>query len=116
MSKSKLAYNYISAVLKWGSYLSLLILLVGLMLFALSSSAFPGISQIKALSLSQLANGLSKFKPIALVNLGLLILMLTPILRVMVAIFSFVLEKDLRYTLVAIAVLIILIFSLLVAA
>ena len=116
MSRPKLAHTYISFVLKWGSYLSLLILLLGLILLALVLPAFPISSQVKALSLGQLINELFKFKVIALINLGLLILMITPILRVIVAIFSFVLEKDLKYTLVANAVLIILMFSLLVVA
>ena len=115
MSKPKLAYLYISAVLKWGSYSSFLVVLVGLILFAFTSPAFPVTLQMKALSLSQLVNQLSEFKSIALINLGLLVLMMTPVFRVVVAIFSFALEKDKRYTLVASTVLVILILSLLIA-
>ena len=116
MPKSKLAYNYISAVLKWGSYLSLFILLLGLILLAFASFALPITFQVKALSLSQLTNELFKLNIVAFINLGLLVLMITPILRVVVAIFSFVLERDSKYTLVASAVLLVLMFSILLAA
>ena len=71
---------------------------------------------MRALSIGQLARELLEFKPTALINFGLLVLIFTPILRVIVAILSFVLERDLKYTLVASGVLAVLIFSLLIAA
>lgn len=116
MPKSKLAYNYISAVLKWGSYLSLFILLLGLILLFFVSTPIPITFQVKALSLSQLTNELFKLNIVAFINLGLLVLMITPILRVTVAIFSFILEKDSKYTIIASGVLLVLMFSLLLAA
>jgi uncharacterized membrane protein len=116
MSKSKIAYDYISAVLKWGSYLSFFLVLIGLVLYAFATPTFQVTLHIRALAMSQLARELLEFKPAALINFGLLVLMLTPIFRVIVAIFSFVLERDLKYTLVASGVLAILIFSLLIAA
>lgn len=115
MSTSKLAHTYISAVLKWGSYLSLAMLLSGLILLAFLRPELSPLSNIKTLSFGQLASGLSRFDVIALINFGLLVLMFTPILRVIVAVFSFIIEKDLKYALVASGVLLILLFSLFVA-
>jgi len=114
MSTPKLAHTYISAVLKWGSYLSLVMLLCGLISLGFLRPELSPLSNIKTLSFGQLISRLSRFDIPALINLGLLVLMFTPILRVIVAVFSFIIEKDLKYALVASGVLLVLLFSLFV--
>ncbi len=63
-----------------------------------------------ALTLPQLAQRLftSSFDPVTLGFTGLVVLMLTPILRVITAIVGFAVERDRRFVLVSVAVLVFL--------
>jgi uncharacterized membrane protein len=103
----------ISHVLRGGVVVSAAIILLGMVLFYLQMAitghatlAFPhtftGIMQRLALG-----------EPLAVVSLGLLILLLTPILRVAISIVIFALERDWLYTVITILVLAILLISLL---
>ncbi len=47
-----------------------------------------------------------------MINFGILVMMLTPFLRVVVAAFSFLLEKDFAYASVAFGVMLILLFTI----
>jgi uncharacterized membrane protein len=53
---------------------------------------------------------------VAIVQIGLLLLILTPIARVAVAVVGFLLERDRLYTAVSLIVLVILVFSLIHAS
>ena len=57
--------------------------------------------------------GLAQFKPYALIALGLLLLILTPVIRVAASIVIFLLERDYAYVLITAVVLLILIVSFL---
>jgi uncharacterized membrane protein len=61
----------------------------------------------------EVAQELTQGDPLALVALGLLILLLTPILRVAISIVIFALERDWLYTVITLIVLLILLVSLL---
>jgi uncharacterized membrane protein len=63
-------------------------------------------------SLSLLFSSLAKGDPVAILNLGILAMMLTPFLRVVVAVLSFLWEKDYRYAAVAAGVGVILLFTI----
>ncbi len=96
-------YRWIAGTLRWGSYLSALLLAVGVVWVALDSSVpiqvGPGMP-FRILG-EQLATG----NPYALMQLGLLVLLATPLLRVVVAAGTFWRIRERRYTVVALLVL-----------
>ncbi len=57
--------------------------------------------------------GLAQFKPYAFIALGLLVLILTPVIRVAASVVIFLLERDLAYVFITLIVLIILVVSFL---
>jgi len=63
-------------------------------------------------SLSGIAVAVAHGESIAIMQLGLLLLILTPIARVAFAVVGFFLERDKLYTVVSLIVLVILLFSL----
>ena len=58
-------------------------------------------------------SGLAQFKPYAIIALGLLLLILTPVIRVAASIVIFLLERDYAYVVITAFVLLILIVSFL---
>lgn len=103
---------YVSNILTVGSYFAAFLSLVGLMLF-LFTRQIPGIpGGSRPLSFSLFLSGLKEKSPLAFLNLGILVMMLTPLLRVITAGFSFFLEKDYKYVWIASGVLIILLISI----
>ncbi|HYC26479.1 MAG TPA: DUF1634 domain-containing protein [Nitrososphaerales archaeon] len=65
-------------------------------------------------SLSALVSGLQGFQAYAYIELGVLVLLATPVSRVMVSIFLFAAEKDRMYVVITAVVLVFLIFSIFV--
>lgn len=96
----------VQIVLTTGVLLSMAILLWGsfLLLMHPEPPGPPG-------SIPDIIRGLIALDPSATVNLGLLVLLLTPVVRVFVAMIAFTLEGDRKYALVSLAVLIILALS-----
>lgn len=64
-------------------------------------------------TLAGVANSAAHLQPEGLIQFGLLLLIATPVARVVMAVIGFALEKDRLYTLVSLIVLAVLIFSLL---
>ena len=64
-------------------------------------------------TLAGVAHAASQMKPQGLIQFGLLLLIATPIARVVLAVIGFALERDRLYTVISAIVLAILIFSLL---
>jgi uncharacterized membrane protein len=106
----------ISNVLRGGVILSAAVVLLGVVMYywryftgaptSHTEGAFPH-------SLSAVVHGLAAGNPQAVVALGLLLLLITPVLRVAVSIVAFALERDWRYTAITALVLLILIASFL---
>ncbi len=103
----------ISNVLRGGVLLSGAIILIGVILFYIryfsagsgnNAAAFPH-------SLGAVGQGLARGDPLAIIALGLLVLLITPVLRVAVSIVAFGLERDWRYVVITSIVLAILIVS-----
>ncbi|MDE1853300.1 MAG: DUF1634 domain-containing protein [Thaumarchaeota archaeon] len=65
-------------------------------------------------SLPTLVNGLMGLQPYALIELGAIILIATPVSRVLISVFLFAAEKDRLYVVVTAVVLALLLFSMLV--
>jgi uncharacterized membrane protein len=108
----------ISYVLRGGVLLSAGLLILGALLYALAalrsgSAAFPSTYPH---SLGEIISGLSHGDPLAVLALGLLVLLLTPVARVLVSILAFARERDWLYVAITALVLLILLVSFLLGA
>ena len=68
--------------------------------------------QTKFSSISAIFEGLKTFDGLAIIQFGVLLLIFTPIARVVFSIFSFLIEKDYMYVAIGIIVLCVIITSL----
>jgi uncharacterized membrane protein len=103
----------ISNVLRGGVSASAAIILLGVVLFylrALTSGHTPSVKPFPT-SLPAVWSGLAHGDPLAIIALGLLLLLATPVVRVAVSIVAFALEGDRRYVIITTLVLLILIAS-----
>lgn len=105
----------ISYVLRGGVMFAAAIIALGVILFYIGylragSSGGPIIFPHTA---SQVFLGLAHHDPVAVISLGLLVLLLTPVLRVLVSVVTFALEHDWRYTGITLLVFFILLVSFL---
>lgn len=103
----------ISQVLRGGVLLSAAIILLGVLLFYLQFGASGGQAPGAAFphTLLGVVSGLSRGDPLAIIVLGLLVLLATPVVRVAVSIMAFGLERDWRYVAITSLVLLILLLS-----
>ena len=67
---------------------------------------------LPASDFSAVGTGLRELRPIAFAQAGLLVLIATPVARVMASVVAFILERDRLYVVITIVVLAILLFSL----
>jgi uncharacterized membrane protein len=102
----------ISNVLRWGVILSATIIALGVVWFYFDMGATGQAPVTYPHSLDGIVQQLGRGQPLALVALGLLLLLLTPIVRVAISILVFALERDWLYTVITIVVLLILLVSL----
>lgn len=100
----------IAVVLRYGSLAATAIMAAGLVLAIGHGTA--GFAVYHRLRLSVLAAGLARLEPAALTQGGILLLMLTPIFRIVVAVATFALERDYRYVLVSLGVLAVVLASI----
>lgn len=107
------AYRWVALVLQWGSWLSAALMLVGVVWFV-SAPEVP-LQVGPPVPLGLLAAQLGAGNPYAVMQAGVLLLLLTPLLRIAVAATSFWFEGERRYALVSLAVLAIIVVSLLLA-
>lgn len=101
----------VSWTLKIGVYLAAFVVVVGLIMFFVKGYSGYNPGQFPV-TWPQIFQGVALGKPSAVVGLGLLILILTPVFRVAMSVFLFFLEKDYLYTWITIFVLAILLFGL----
>jgi uncharacterized membrane protein YfcA/uncharacterized membrane protein len=100
-------------ILQGGVTLSAFFIIIGLVLLPTQ----PGGLSIQRLlnfpqTLNQIGQGLLILRPQAIIALGLLILVATPVVRVAASIVSFALERDTKYIIITSIVLAILLFSI----
>jgi uncharacterized membrane protein len=105
--------TYVSTVLLIGSFCAAGLLVAGLGLSVLHSGQQADLTGSSGSSLSKSIEPLLRGEPTAVINLGILVMVLTPFLRVIVAAISFLLEKDLIYASVAFGVMLILLATML---
>ena len=111
----------ISWVLRIGVVTSLAVVLVGLVLvfvhhpdFLSSAAELPKLTQPGAVfphTLSEVFQGVAQTRGEAVIAIGLLLLILTPVTRVAVSILAFLYQRDRLYTFITLTVLIILLMS-----
>ncbi|ACL76001.1 DUF1634 domain-containing protein [Ruminiclostridium cellulolyticum] len=111
-SKIESSEIFISKILRIGVIASAIVIAAGLiLLFITGKSGYPGSSF--PTSLGDILTGLVVLKPYAIILTGLLILIITPVFRVGVSIFTFLKEKDYMYVIITTVVFVILIISFL---
>jgi uncharacterized membrane protein YfcA/uncharacterized membrane protein len=108
-------YVVIGWVLQGGVLISAAVILIGLILMALEPNKYsPQKLLIFPHNFAQVGTELVSFRPEAVIMLGLLLLIATPVLRVAVSIVAFGIEKDRKYVVITTIVLVILLFSIFV--
>jgi uncharacterized membrane protein len=104
--------SVISKSLKIGVILSAVITLVGFAMFLITgNSGYP--DKFFPTDPLQIFAGVAALKPYAIILTGLMILILTPVLRVGISIILFLKEKDYKFTVITAVVFVILIISFL---
>jgi uncharacterized membrane protein len=101
----------ISAVLRYGSLISTLVMAVGSVLWLVTRGSVPGSSH-HGIHPALLIPALIRLQPAAIIELGVLLLLLTPIFRIVVALLSFAFERDFKYVLISLGVLAVVLFSI----
>ena len=115
----------IGKVLRYGVLLSGLIIILGTAGLALANgstdtSSFlnynPGSIPHDSIDVSPsgLVHGIVAFAPFSWIELGVLVLIATPVSRVLISVFLFAAERDRLYVLITAVVLALLLFSMLV--
>ena len=116
----------VSGILRYGVALSFGIILIGLV-WALIGSAAPSGAREALLPApyghavilrtpAQVFSGLREHDPYAIIAAGLLLLLLTPVVRVAACALAFAWQKERLFTLIALYVLLVLMLSFLIGA
>ena len=111
---------FMGNLLRTGVIIAGLIVITGAILFLIRYgfqmphySVFKG--ELKSVdSLINILKGVFKLNSIAIIQFGIIILIATPVLRVLFSVFAFIYEKDLMYVIFTLIVLAVLIISLFV--
>jgi len=115
MKKENSLYSNVSLILRIGSYSAFALLILGIILFLITSQDSAQSSRQLPLPVRELMLSLSKVQPQGFINLGLLVLMFTPMLTVLAALLSFFRLKDLKYVTISLGVFLILLSGLMIA-
>ena len=110
--KRERVFSYVSNILMIGSYSAAAVLILGLGILFIQG--YPGeyITRLPRLSLSVLISRFFRGEPTSIISCGILVMMFTPFLRVVVAGFSFLGEKDYKYSLISFGIMLILLFTI----
>ncbi|SJZ99931.1 Uncharacterized membrane protein [Pilibacter termitis] len=105
----------IGKILRIGVGISCAVMIFGFLLFLITGkSGYQG--DEFPTQLSSIFQGITQIRPFAFLMAGLFLLILTPILRVVVSIYSFARERDKLYVGITIVVLCILLFAMMLGA
>lgn len=110
---------FVGNILRLGVIISMAIVVIGLTLYLIQNGKTANDYSVFAtgnLSFSHFFRDLFHGKSEAIIGLGVICLIFTPILRVIFAIIGFWLEGDRRYTIISIIILAIIIISMLLGA
>jgi uncharacterized membrane protein len=114
--------DVIALILRGGVYTSAVILVLGLVLFLIQSPAGRSVvtevlrsSTVRPdipTSFGAVGQGLRNFNASSIIELGVLVLLATPVIRVAASIFLFLFEADWLYTVLTSVVLVLLLISI----
>ena len=110
--KKEKVYSYVGTILLIGSFCAAALLVLGMGILFFQAHPRDYLSLLALPYFSDIFSNLLRGEPTAIINLGILLMMLTPFLRVVVAFFTFLWEKDFRYAAVAFGVMVILLFTI----
>jgi uncharacterized membrane protein len=106
------AQRAIAAVLRYGSSISTAVMALALVLGLLRGGGkLLRPSGVAASPVALLRQAL-EFDPVGLAELGILLLLLTPVFRIVIAVAAFALERDTKYVWISLGVLVVMIFSI----
>jgi len=101
----------IGKILRIGVLVSSAVIIFGLVLFIVTGeSGYPG--ETYPFHIVDIWRGLQEMRPFAWLMSGLILLLMTPVLRVVASIFSFLKEKDYLYVVITCIVLAVLVFAI----
>lgn len=107
----------LGTLLRVGVILSMSIVFIGGLLYLLryggnlvNYSVFKSASTENA-SIGSILQGLFGFSPKAIIQFGILLLIFTPVARVVFSVFSFIIERDYLYVVIGLLVLGVILFS-----
>ncbi|HVT04747.1 MAG TPA: DUF1634 domain-containing protein [Thermoanaerobaculia bacterium] len=101
---SQLARNA-SVVLFGGVALSCILLIAGLARYAMHPDP---IGSLQPMQMRRLGDGLAAGNPVALIHLGLLVLMITPIARIVILLIEFIRERRFAFAAISFGVLLLI--------
>ncbi len=109
---------FLGRLLRWGVSLAALVVFVGGVWFVAESYDVPQSyrefrgepADLRAVP--QIVHGAIALRPLELIQLGLLLLIATPVARVMFSVLGFALERDWMYVVITLLVLALLIYTL----
>jgi uncharacterized membrane protein len=90
----------VQPILRWGMVISLSLMIIGLALGAIEGTGATGV-----LPLDRIPAGLTELDPLAFLTLGLVLLIATPLTRVIAALMVFLIEGDRKFVLISAVVL-----------
>jgi len=100
MPPQKTLCSVVQPILRWGMVLSLV-----LMFFGLTLGIFTGAEQTSVVPLERIPSQLLELDPAAFLTLGIVLLIATPLARVFGALCVFIKERDRKFVLVSLVVL-----------
>jgi uncharacterized membrane protein len=116
----------IGQVLRYGTLVSAAVIIVGIVRLA-TSGAYSDVSAFLtynpsviphgnySVTLSSIFGGLATLNAISLIEVGVILLIATPVSRVLISVLLFQAERDRQYVLITAVVLALLLFSMLVS-
>lgn len=117
--KDKEMQVIIGWILRAGVTISMLIVFIGGVIFLYNHGhSIPDYHEFKKVpyfihNMPGIINGVLNMKGQAIIQLGILLLIITPIMRVAFSVIGFIIEKDYLYTVITIIVLLIILISML---
>lgn len=110
---------FVGNILRYGVLTSLGIVFIGLIIYLIHARTevidFSSFTQ-NDFNFSVFITGIRHGDSVSIIKLGVLLLILTPVMRVIFAIIGFYKEKDLLYTIVSVIVLFVIIISTVLGA
>jgi uncharacterized membrane protein len=109
---------FLGRLLRWGVLLAAVVVFVGGVWFVAESSDVPQNYRTfrgepaELQALPQIVDQAIALRPLGLIQLGLLLLIATPVARVLFSVLGFALERDWIYVVITLLVLVLLIYTL----